>query len=180
MSKKRIYQITASAMLTALSIIFERIITITPPSNTMDIRITFANVPIILAGLLVSPVMGGVCGVVSDLLGCLISGYAPFPILTLAPLVTGLVPGLIYKGSCIKNRPKSGALAKSAVLLAAVIVSHMLSSVIITTYGLSIMRGVGFVPMLITRVPSMLIGVAIDAVLICILYTPLQKALKKL
>lgn len=180
MSKKRLYQITSCAMLTALSIIFERIITITPPSNTMDIRITFANVPIILAGLFVSPLMGGVCGVVSDLIGCIISGYAPFPILTAAPFVTGLVPSLVFKASGLEKRQNTGFLTNSAVLAFAVLVSHILSSALITTYGLSVMRGVDFVPMFVTRIPSMVIGVAIDAVLICVLYTPLRKALKKL
>lgn len=179
MSKKRIYLITASAMLTAVSIVFERVIPITPPSNTLDIRITLANVPLILAGLLISPIMGGVCGVVSDLIGCVISGYPPFPILTLAPLMTGLVPGLIYKAAALESRPYASKTLKAAVTVFAVLVSHIISSLLITTYGLSVMRGVGFVPMLISRIPSMLIGFVIDAVLVCILLAPLKKALKR-
>lgn len=179
MFKFRLRQLTATAMLTALSIILERILSITPASNTMDIRITFANIPIIIAGMLISPVMGAVCGVVSDLAGCIISGYAPFPILTAAPLVTGLVPALIVKAAGLDKKVDAGFVYKSTVLVLAVTISHILSSVIITTYGLSVMRGVGYVPMLITRIPSMLIGLVIDAVMICVLYTPLKKALKK-
>ena len=95
MFKINLRHLTATAMLTALSIIFERLLPITPPTNVADIRITFGNVPIILAGLLISPVMGLFCGVVSDLAGCFISGYPPFPLLMLAPAVTGFLPGFI-------------------------------------------------------------------------------------
>lgn len=180
MFKINLRQLTSAAMLTALSIILERFITITPASNTLDIRITFANVPILLAGLLVSPLMGGICGVVSDIVGCFISGYPPFPILTLAPLVTGFLPGFIVLSLQNFNIKKHKVAFNLTVLLFAVGLSHLLSSFFITTLGLSIMRGIDFEPMFITRLPSMLIGLFIDAVSVCLLYAPLKHAIKKL
>ena len=179
MSKKHLYNLTATAMMTALSIVFERIITITPAANTMDIRITLANIPIILAGIFVSPVMGAVCGVVSDLLGCVISGYTPFPILTLAPLVMGFLTGFVVKVYGERKLAESRVAARYTLLALSVAFSHIVSSFVITTYGLSVMRGVGFAPMFITRVPTMLVGVAIDVFAVCVLYVPLKKALKK-
>lgn len=179
MFKISLRKLTATAMLTALSIILERIITITPPSNTLDIRITFGNVPIILAGLLVSPVMGALCGLISDLIGCIISGYPPFPILMLAPIFTGFLPGFIVNTAGIEKKNNCNFILKCAVLLIAVTLSHLLSSFVITTYGLSIMRGITFAPMFFTRIPAMLIGLFIDAVSVCILYAPLKEAIKK-
>lgn len=159
--------LTVGAMMAALSIILERLLPITPPSNMMDIRISLSNVPIILASMLVSPLAGGLAGVVSDVVGCFLSGYAPFPILTLAPLVMGTLPGLLLL------RVKKYNLVKTAVVIA---LTHLVSSVLVTTYGLAVMRGVNFVPMLITRLPSCGINLVIDVILVCVLVrTPLIK-----
>ena len=166
-SKTRLYALTAGAMMAALSIILERLLPITPPSNMMDIRISLSNVPLILAGVVVSPFTGGLAGVVSDIVGCFISGYAPFPLLTLAPLVMGFLPGAILK--------KKGSCSFLKVLFA-VSLTHILASFLITTYGLSIMRGVAFVPMLITRLPSCAINLLIDVILVYLLLkTPISK-----
>lgn len=165
--RTRLYALTAGAMMAALSIVLERFLPITPPSNMMDIRISLSNVPIILASILVSPVIGAIAGVVSDIVGCFISGYAPFPLLTLAPLVMGFLPGVFLN--------KKGAYPFFKVLLA-VTVSHVFASVLITTYGLSVMRGIAFIPMLVTRLASCGINLAIDVILVYLLLkTPLSK-----
>lgn len=165
--KANLKTITTAAMMAALSIILERFLPITPPSNMMDIRITLSNIPIILTSALVSPIAGALCGIVSDLIGCFISGYAPFPLLTLAPLVMGLLPGIVLG--------KKGSYPFIKVLFA-VVITHILASVLITTFGLSVMRGVAFIPLLIARLPSMGINLVIDTVLVYILLkTPLSK-----
>lgn len=165
-NKIRLQKLTAGAMMAALSIILERVISLMPASNMMDIRISLSNVPLILAGILVSPLVGGIAGVVSDIVGCFISGYTPFPFLTLAPLVMGFLPGFIVKNDT-KNFVK---------LVVAIFVTHLASSVLITTFGLSVMRGIAFVPMLLTRLPSMGINLAIDLVLVYLLLkTPISK-----
>ena len=172
MSKKNfsgIRALTASAMMAALSIILERILALMPASNMMDIRISLSNVPIILCGVLVSPVMGALAGVVSDIVGCFISGYAPFPILTAAPLLIGIIPGLIL------GKHEKYPFLK---VMAAITISHLLASFLVTTYGLCIMRGTYFVPMLITRLPSCFANLAID---VCLVYLLLKtKSLIKL
>ena len=164
---KRLKVMTVGAMMAALSIILERFLPITPPSNMMDIRITLSNIPIILASVLVSPIAGALCGVVSDIIGCFISGYAPFPILTLAPLVMGLLPGIAMG--------KKGKYSFVKVLLT-ITVTHILASVLITTLGLCVMKGAPFIPMLITRLPSCGINLVIDVTLVYILLkSPLHK-----
>ena len=165
--KSRLYKLTAGAMMAALSIILERVIALMPASNMMDIRISLSNVPIILAGILVSPLTGALAGVVSDIVGCFISGYAPFPILTLAPLIMGFFPGFLL------GKSDKYSLVK---VVAAIAVSHLVASVLVTTAGLCIMRGVAFVPMLVTRLPSCGINLVIDTSLVYLLLkTPLSK-----
>ncbi|MBR2021365.1 MAG: folate family ECF transporter S component [Clostridia bacterium] len=174
MSKKQrlsLRGVTAGAMMAALSIILERVISLMPASNMMDIRISLSNVPIILASIVISPVVGAVAGVVSDIVGCFISGYAPFPILTLAPLLMGLLPGLLLK-LFIKSEKPYSLLKVAAVIL----ITHLVCSVLVTTFGLSVMRGVPFIPMLITRLPSCGINLVIDITLVyALLKTPFFK-----
>ncbi len=169
-NKSNLQKITAGAMMAALSIILERIISIMPASNMMDIRISLSNIPLILAGVLVSPLIGGIAGVVSDIVGCFISGYAPFPILTLAPFVMGFLPEILLRLCKTESEHSFLKVAFS------VTVSHIAASVLITTFGLSVMRGVGFIPMLITRLPSIGINLVIDTVLVYLLLkTPISK-----
>lgn len=178
MSKSHLRQITFAAMLTAISIVLERFITITPPSNMLDFRITLSNVPLIVASIFISPLAGGLGGIVSDIIGCFISGYAPFPLLTVAPFITGFLPGVITRYTAI-NSTKASFFKKAVIIVLSVFVTHLLSSVLVTTYGLSVMRGMGFVPMLITRLPSMAAGFVIDAVLVTVLYQPLHTVITK-
>ena len=159
--------ITTGAMMAALSIILERIIPLMPASNMMDIRVSLSNIPLILASVLVSPVVGAIAGVVSDIVGCFINGYAPFPLLTLAPLVMGCLPGVILH--------KKSTYSFFRVFVA-VIVSHLIASVIITTIGLSVMRGEPLVIMFIKRLPTCGINFVIDTSLVYLLLkTPLSK-----
>ena len=61
----------------------------------------------------------------------------------------------------------------------AITITHIISSVLITTYGLSVMRGVAFIPMLITRIASCGINLIIDVLLVYILLkTPIGKTTK--
>ena len=161
--KSRLYKLTAGAMMAALSIILERVFSLMPASNMLDFRISLSNVPIILAGIIVSPISGALCGVVSDIVGCFISGYAPFPILTVAPLIMGFLPGFIL--GKMRNNPCYSFFK----VLCVIVISHFFASVLVTTYGLCIMRGVGFIPMLITRLWSCLANIVIDTSIVYLL-----------
>ncbi len=165
--------LTICAMMSALSIVLERIITITPASNMMDIRISLSNVPIILAGVLTTSVMGALCGVVSDIVGCFISGYAPFPLLTIAPLIMGLLPKYLLSFSKKNNGQYS-----FAAICSALTITHALSSFFVTTMGLCVMRGTPFIPMLLTRIPSCSANLVIDILLVYLLLkSPISKNL---
>ena len=165
-SKKndRLRALAIGAMMAALSIVFERVLYITPASNALDFRIGLSNVPIILAGIAASPFIGAVCGVVSDIIGCFISGYAPFPLLTIAPLIMGFLPGFLLWILC-RNGKKYSFLKVAAAIL----ITHIIASVLVTTIGLSVMNGTPFIPLLIERLPFCAINLAIDITLVYLL-----------
>ena len=70
------YALTVCALLTALSVVLARVLTLIPAETT---RISLEAVPIVLSGLLFGPIPGAVVGFAADLIGCLFSpfGYNP-------------------------------------------------------------------------------------------------------
>ena len=93
------------------------------------VRITFENIPIILAGIFYGPISGAVVALVSDTLSCLTSpNPALNPIITLGAISIGIISGLVSK-HCFREK----LLLKVSC---AVFLSHFIGSVIIKSVGL--------------------------------------------
>lgn len=86
-------QMTYSALLIVLSIIFSRFISI----NTPIFNIELGGVPIVAGGILFGPVVGGLIGFLSDLIGHLIRPFGAYhPGFALNETLTGVIPGLLF------------------------------------------------------------------------------------
>lgn len=70
-------------------------------------RLGFGPAATIMSGLWLGPLAGGVVGMVADLIGCLIDGYAINPLITVSAILWGVVPGAmglrLAKGSTKKK-----------------------------------------------------------------------------
>lgn len=86
------YALTVCALLTALSVILARLLTIIPSEIS---RFSLEAVPILLAGLLFGPVPGATVGFAADFIGCLFSPFGYNPIFCLPPILYGLWAGLL-------------------------------------------------------------------------------------
>ena len=86
------YALTVCALLTALSVILARLLTIIPSEIS---RFSLEAVPILLAGLLLGPVPGAAVGFAADFIGCLFSPFGYNPIFCLPPIRYGLWAGLL-------------------------------------------------------------------------------------
>ncbi len=86
------YAMTVCALLTALSVVLARLLTIIPSEVS---RFSLEAVPILLAGLLFGPVPGAAAGFAADFLGCLFSPFGYNPIFCLPPILYGLWAGLL-------------------------------------------------------------------------------------
>ena len=86
------YARTVCALLTALSVILARLLTIIPSEIS---RFSLEAVPILLAGLLFGPVPGAAAGFAADFIGCLFSPFGYNPIFCLPPILYGLWAGLL-------------------------------------------------------------------------------------
>ena len=80
------------AMLTALSVVFARLIGLMPSESS---RFSIEAVPIFLAGMLFGPVMGGCVGFAADFVGCLFSPFGFNPIFSVPPILYGVFAGLM-------------------------------------------------------------------------------------
>ena len=106
MQKKRksnIRLITVTAMLVAISVIIgifcKNFLNFGAGPFAGLFRVTFENLPIILAGILYGPVIGGVVGLATDLISYLLSNqmYPPNLIVTLGAISVGVIAGLVAK-----------------------------------------------------------------------------------
>lgn len=80
------------AMLTALSVVFARLIGLMPSES---VRFSIEAVPIFLAGLLFGPVLGGCVGFAADFVGCLFSAFGYNPLFCIPPILYGVFAGLL-------------------------------------------------------------------------------------
>lgn len=118
--------LAVSAFLAALSIICGKYLAL-PVGNVL--RFSFENLPILLAGMMFGPIAGMLVGVVADVVGCIMVAYTVNPLVTLGAACVGLLGGFLFH------------LTKKLPLLwqtcITVILTHLVASVVVKTYGLA-------------------------------------------
>lgn len=155
MQRIRLSQLITIALLTALSVIARRILSI----NTPILSIGLGWLPIIFAGLLYGPLWGALAGALADLIGAnLFPIGAYFPGFTLSAALAGAIVPLLL-GS---NRWRSSYWQ----LLIAVAVSELITSVGLNTYWLTIITGKAALVLLPARVVSALASVLVMSSLV--------------
>ena len=89
-SRNSVRKLTMLALLTAMSIVFARVLSI----STGFVRFNLGSLPTLLAAVLFGPVEGFAVGAVADMIGGTLSGYAINPLITLGAGSIGLTAGL--------------------------------------------------------------------------------------
>ena len=117
-----------AALLSAMSLILGKFLQIPTPFSEL-VRISFENLPVILAGIVLGPLAGAMTGAVADLVGCLAYGYSINPLITLGAAAVGLVSG--SASLLLRKSPLLLRISLSAVL------AHLVGSVLIKTAGLA-------------------------------------------
>ncbi len=118
--------LTISAVLCAMSIVLGKYLAI---RGGDILRFSFENLPVILAGMMFGPLVGGAVGVVADLIGCLLVGYAINPVVTIGAALIGIVAGGVYRLT-----PK---LSYGFRVTLSVVLAHLFGSVLVKTLGLA-------------------------------------------
>ena len=131
-------------------------------------RVTFENLPIILAGVFLGPVTGGLVGIVSDLTSYLLSPqiYPPNLIVTFGAFAVGVTAGLMAKFAIRERGTKQIALSAAA--------AHVIGSMIIKPIGLFQF----YQWAVLVRIPLYLVIAPLEILLLCLLWK--QKSFRKL
>ena len=161
-------QLVLGAMLAALSVVIGMFCKSFLNFGEGLFRITFENLPIILAGIFLGPVTGGMVGIVSDLTSYLLSPqtYPPNLIVTFGAFTVGVVAGLTARFVIREHSAKQIALSASA--------AHILGSMIIKPIGLFQFYGWA----VLVRIPLYVIIASLEILLLCTLWR--QKSFRKL
>ena len=157
------YSLTVCALLTALSVVLARVLTLIPAETT---RISLEAVPIVLAGLLCGPLPGALTGFAADFIGCLISPYGYNPIFCVPPILYGLLAGLARR--YVLEKP---ALPRTAL---AIFPAALLGSVLWQSMALALVYGgdakqAFFVTKLVSRSIQFALTGAVDTVIVWLL-----------
>ena len=154
-TSQKILRITVySALLAAISIVTGKYLAF----NLGEVlRFSFENLPIIFAGMLFGPIVGALTGVVADLVGCLLVGYAINPIITVGACAIGAISG-IYK-----FLPNAESMAFRILYVSlTVAASHIVGSVIIKTFGLAAWYDMPVIILMLWRLLNYLIVGAVE------------------
>ena len=167
-SRISVRTLTAMALLIAMSIVFSRVLSI----STGFVRFNLGSLPVLLAALLFGPWAGFAVGVVADMIGGVLAGYAINPLITLGAGAIGLVAG--YAWQKLPNL-RTGLRLQISVLL-----GHFVGSMVINSLALRIFYGYAW-SVLLTRIPNAIVLAAVNTVLLRILLEnrALMKMVKK-
>ena len=123
-SKISVRTLTAMALLIAMSIVFSWVLSI----STGFVRFNLGSLPVLLAGILFGPWAGFVVGMVADIIGGVLAGYAINPLITLGAASIGLVGGLGWQ--------KLSHLRTGTRLWCSVLAAHFVGSMVINSLAL--------------------------------------------
>lgn len=141
-------------------------------------RITFREIPIFLCSFTLGPVWGGLCALVSDLIGTFISnsGNAWNPMFALSAVLSGVLPGILFRYVLKKEK-----LTLSITL--SIVPVNIAVSLFLTTFWFQLLGFTGGMPfwayLLIRRLWLVAAMTVIQILVIRALYPVVQKWLQR-
>lgn len=132
------------------------------------LKINAAFIAIATVGMFYGPVPAALAAAAGDLIGCLVSGQSPFPLLTITAILEGVLYGVfLYK--------RDGKL-----LIFAAVISRLLDSFVINLLlNTTILMSAGFMSKTSEQFFIRLGAISLQAVVYCIISTILLPIIKK-
>ncbi len=169
-NKILINNLVKAAMLTALSIILSRILGI---QLTQDIKISFGTLPLMLSGILFGPLLGALSGLAADLIGIMINlGGAYHPGFTLGAVLTGMVPGIMFKYGKRKD------ISNKVLILLVIIFVYGINHGLLTPLWLTQLYGTPYKVLLAGRAIKVIPDAIINYILLLLIYERLIPKMK--
>ena len=157
---KSVKMLALAAMLTAMSVVIGILC-----KNFLNfanglLRVTFENLPVIMAGILFGPLVGALVGAASDLVSYIFSSQAlpPNPMVTVGAISVGVVSGVVAKYIVKKRSIKQIIFSAGA--------AHVVGSMIIKSIGLYQFYNYG----VLLRIPLYLVIAPLEILVLCTLF----------
>ncbi len=93
-TKNSLTAIAVTAAMTAISVVLCRYLGFSPENSPLRFELGF--LPISIVAYLFGPVYAGAGYLISDIIGSFLSGYAPFPLISLCKLLLGIGMGIAF------------------------------------------------------------------------------------
>ncbi len=149
--------LTRVAILISMSFLLKSFFVITLPTY----RFTFYDIPLMIAGIMYGPIIGGLSGLIVDWFNILMPNYATgFNLFTVSSMMWGIIPGLLLFG----RKDLSLVRIVNTVLITSIIAFS------INSYQLYLFMGSGMLAELPFRVITLVIKLPIQVALIDILF----------
>ncbi|MBO5162824.1 MAG: folate family ECF transporter S component [Ruminococcus sp.] len=132
-----------SGLLVALSIVFGKFLAF---NITDAIRISFENLPVIMAGIFFGPFVGGAVGLGADIIGSILKGYSINPVIALGAMSIGIISGLVSMKLFKKNQTLNIAFSVG--------LAHLIGSLLIKSAGLHFLPPNMPFSLLVYRIPT--------------------------
>ncbi|GAB6108571.1 folate family ECF transporter S component [Fusibacter bizertensis] len=112
--------IVKAALLATISIVLTRFLSLMLMLGGLPaLRVGFGSIPLIMSGMMFGPVIGGITGIVADLVGYMINpmGGTFFPGFTLSAALYGVIAGILFKNIKIQNMKINFNLVNAIVMV---------------------------------------------------------------
>lgn len=160
-----------AGVLVAMNIILSRFFSIRIGDT---LRISLGFTPLFLAGLWFGPVVGGICGMVSDFIGCILQGYQINPFLMMTAILAGALAG-IFKNYVFQNELKWWKISLIVAL------HGIVGSLGFSTVGLHVFYGTPWSVLYATRSVQTVGLVIANSLLVSLLYqSPVTQLMKQI
>ena len=162
------HRLVIMALLVAITVIISRFFSI----STWNIKIGFAFLPVVLAGMILGPISAAIVAALADFIGATLFPIAAFfPGFTLTAFFTGLLFGLfLHKKADLKN------------IILASFATQIICSLLLNSYWISIISGTPFLVLMPARLLQTFVMIVFQIILIRVMagYAPqilkMQKA----
>ena len=154
-----------AALFCAMSIVLGKYLAFT----ALTVRISFENLPVLAAGIMLGPLWGAIVGVVADLIGCVLVGYEINLIITLGAAVVGFLSGAV---SYLVRNPLALRVSLS------VATAHFFGSVCLKSLGFFVYYGTPYIPVFFERLGVYAIIATAEILILTVLFS--NKGIKML
>ena len=154
-NERRVGVVVIIGLLIALNLVFTRVFYFQAFQNT--VRVGLGNLTILIAGMVFGPLAGAVTGGLADFIGAtFISPFGWYPPLTTAPILVGLISGIMWR--YVVNRPSKSSEANFKAdyvnvikIFLVILITNIIANITVGTYWISVLINTNFWAIVVPR-----------------------------